>query len=279
MANVSPSHIVALLLIFSVAIGVHPAVAQQNETRIALVIGNASYPDAETPLKDPVNNARALADELRRSGFEVDVGENLTKEAMRAAFDRFYGKIKPGSTALVFFSGYGVQSDRRTYVIPVNAQIWNEADVRRDGYSLDLLLGEMNKKGAAVKIAILDASRKNPFERRFRAEASGLAPVSVPPKSAVVMYAAGPGTIARDGDRPIFVDELLKAVRTPGKIEEAFNRTMVGVSRATQGEQNPLGLLVSGRGLFVRDRRAGDARPRPCAGRGGEKPSRSAARS
>ncbi|MEA2962570.1 MAG: hypothetical protein QOI46_2668, partial [Alphaproteobacteria bacterium] len=89
MASVSPRHIVALLLILSVAMGAHPAIAQQSETRIALVIGNASYPDAEAPLKDPVNNARALTDELRRSGFEVDVGENLTKEAMRAAFDRF----------------------------------------------------------------------------------------------------------------------------------------------------------------------------------------------
>ena len=102
MASVSPRHIVALLLILSVAMGAHPALAQQSETRIALVIGNASYPDAEAPLRDPVNNARALTDELRRSGFEVDVGENLTKEAMRAAFDRFYGKIKPGSTALMF---------------------------------------------------------------------------------------------------------------------------------------------------------------------------------
>src|SRR3954466_16187040 len=110
MTSVSPRHIVALLLLLVVATGARPAIAQQSETKIALVIGNASYPDAETPLKDPVNNARALADELRRSGFEVDVGENLTKEAMRAAFDRFYGKIKPGSTALVFFSGYGVQS-------------------------------------------------------------------------------------------------------------------------------------------------------------------------
>ena len=152
MASVSPHHIVALLLLLSVAMGARPASAQQNETRVALVIGNASYPDAEAPLRDPINNARTLADELRRSGFEVDVGENLTKEAMRVAFDRFYGKIKPGSTALVFFSGYGIQSDRQTYVIPVNAQIWTEADVRRDGYSLDLVLGEMNNKGAAIKI-------------------------------------------------------------------------------------------------------------------------------
>src|SRR6185436_336705 len=116
MASVSPRHIAALLLLLSLVMGAHPARAQQNETRIALVIGNASYPDAESPLRDPVNNTRALTDELRRSGFEVDVGENLTKEGMRAAFDRFYGKIKPGSTALVFFSGHGIQSDRQTYV-------------------------------------------------------------------------------------------------------------------------------------------------------------------
>src|SRR3954467_5149404 len=225
MAYMTPRLI--LFALWTCLAGILPVSAQQSDTRVALLIGNAAYPDAEAPLRDPVNNVRSLADELRRTGFDVDVGENLTKEAMRAAFDRFYGKIKPGSTALFFFSGYGIQSDRQTFVIPVNAQIWTEADVRRDGYSLDLLLGEMNKKGAAVKIAILDASRRNPYERRFRAVAGGLAPTSVP-KSTVVMYAAAPGAVARDGDRPVFVDELLKAMRAPGKIEEAFNRTMVG---------------------------------------------------
>jgi uncharacterized caspase-like protein len=210
---------------------------------------------------------------------EFGLRRNLTNEAMRAAFDRFYGKIKSGSTALVFFSGYDIQSDRQTYIIPVNAQIWTEADVRRDGYSLDLLLGKMNKKDAAVKIAILDASRRNPFERRFRAEARGLAPISVPPKSAVVMYAAGPGTIARDGDRPIFVDELLEAIRAPGKIEEAFNRTMVEVSRATQREQIPWFSSSLVEHFFFHDRRAADARTRPQVDRGGEEYSRSAARS
>ena len=219
-------------------LAVLPVSAQQSDTRVALLIGNAAYPDAEAPLRDPVNNVRSLADELRRTGFDVDIGENLTKEAMRAAIDRFYGKIKPGSTALLFFSGYGIQSDRQTYVIPVNAQIWTEADVRRDGYSFDLLLAEMNKRGAGVKIAILDASRRNPFERRFRAVAGGLAPVIVP-KGTIVMYAAAPGAVARDGDRPIFISELIKEIRGPGRIEEAFNRTLVAVSRSSQGEQVP----------------------------------------
>ena len=54
-------------------------------------------------------------------GFTVDIGENLTGDAMRRAFDRLYGKIKPGTVALIFYSGFGVQSGRQSYLIPVDA--------------------------------------------------------------------------------------------------------------------------------------------------------------
>ena len=275
MAYMNPRLI--LLALWTCLAGILPVSAQQSDTRVALLIGNAAYPDAEAPLRDPVNNVRSLADELRRTGFDVDIGENLTKEAMRAAIDRFYGKIKPGSTALLFFSGYGIQSDRQTYVIPVNAQIWTEADVRRDGYSFDLLLAEMNKRGAGVKIAILDASRRNPFERRFRAVAGGLAPVIVP-KGTVVMYAAAPGAVARDGDRPIFISELIKEIRGPGRIEEAFNRTLVGGVAFVPGRAGPMVFLFAGRGFLVRDGRARGPRPGAARGRGREKACDSAAR-
>jgi hypothetical protein len=240
MAYCNPRLIVVFFIVLCLlaGAGLHPAFAQQSDARVALLIGNSAYPDAEAPLRDPVNNARNLADELRRNGFEVEIGENLTKDAMRAAIDRFYGKIKSGSTALFFFSGFGVQSDRQTYMIPTNAQVWTEPDVRRDGYSLETLLSEMNSKGARVKIAILDAARRNPFERRFRPVAGGLSPVAVP-KGTVVMYAAAPGAVTRDGDRPVFTSELIKEIRGPGRIEEAFNRTLIGVSRATNGEQVP----------------------------------------
>jgi uncharacterized caspase-like protein len=225
-------------LILLAAIGTFRISAQQSEARVALLIGNATYADAETPLRDSITHARALADELKRSRFEVDVAENLTKEATRNAIDRFYGKIKPGSVALFFFSGYGIQSDRQTYIIPVSAQIWTEADVRRDGYSLDTILAEMNSKGAKVKIAIVDASRRNPYERRFRAVAAGLAPATAP-RGTAVMYAAAPGSVIRDSDRQFFVPELIKEIGRPGKIEEAFNRTLVAVSRESRGEQAP----------------------------------------
>lgn len=102
--------------------------------RYALVIGNAKYPDAEAPLKEPLNDAREMAQELKRDGFNVDLAENLTGDGMRHAFDRLYGRIKPGSIVLIFFSGFGVQSSRQSYMIPIDAQIWTEADVRRDGF-------------------------------------------------------------------------------------------------------------------------------------------------
>ena len=157
-----------VILALSVAPIAGPAAADSRADRFALVIGNAKYPDAEAPLKEPINDARDVADELKRDGFNVDIGENLNGEAMRRAFDRLYGRIKPGSIALVFFSGFGVQSNRQSYMIPVDAQIWTEADVRRDGFSLETVLGEINSRGAGVKIALIDASRRNPFERRFR---------------------------------------------------------------------------------------------------------------
>ena len=157
--------------------------------RFALVIGNAKYPDAEAPLKEPINDARDVADELKRDGFSVEVGENLTGDAMRRAFDKLYGRIKPGSVALIFFSGFGVQSGRQSYMIPVDAQIWTEPDVRRDGFSLETVLGEINSRGAGVKIALIDASRRNPFERRFRSFSAGLAPV-IAPNGTLVMYSA-----------------------------------------------------------------------------------------
>lgn len=209
--------------------------------RYALVIGNARYPDADTPLKQPINDARDIAAELKREGFNVDIGENLTGDAMRRAFDRLYAKLKPGSVTLIFFSGFGVQAGRQSYMIPVDAQIWTEQDVRRDGLSLETVLGEINNRGVGVKIALIDASRRNPYERRFRSFSAGLAPV-IAPNGTLLMYSAALSSVTSDdgGDHSLFVQELLKQIRTPGVMaEEALNRARVDVTRGSRSEQVP----------------------------------------
>lgn len=228
-----------LLLLLVSLVPTGPSLAAGD--RFALVIGNAKYPDADTPLKEPINDARDVADELKRDGFSVEIGENLTGDGMRRAFDKLYGKIKPGSVALVFFSGFGIQSARQSYLLPVDAQIWTESDVRRDGFSLETVLGELNTRGAGVKIALIDASRRNPFERRFRSFSAGLTPV-IAPNGTLVMYSAALASVISDagGDHSLFVQELLKEIRVPDLMaEETLNRTKMGVTRASRGEQVP----------------------------------------
>ena len=232
---------IRLALLVILILSVAPIVPSFAAERYALVIGNAKYPDADAPLKEPINDARDIADELKRDGFSVEVGENLTGEAMRRAFDKLYARIKPGSVALIFFSGFGVQSSRQSYMIPVDAQIWTEPDVRRDGLSLETVLGEINNRGAGVKIALIDASRRNPFERRFRSFSAGLAPV-IAPNGTLVMYSAALSSVISDngGDHSLFVQELLKEIRVPDLMaEETLNRTRVGVTRASQQQQVP----------------------------------------
>jgi lipoprotein NlpI len=230
-----------LIAVFALSIApIFPPAALAAD-RFALVIGNAKYPDADAPLKEPINDAREIADELKRDGFTVEVGENLTGDGMRKAFERLYGHVKPGSVALIFFSGFGVQSNRQSYMIPVDAQIWTEPDVRRDGFSLETVLSEINNRGAGVKIALVDASRRNPWERRFRSFSAGLAPV-VAPNGTLVMYSAALSSVIPDngGDHSLFVQELLKEIRVPDLMaEETLNRTRVGVTRASRSEQVP----------------------------------------
>ena len=124
--------------------------AERAGPRLALLIGISSYPEADAPLIAPKNDARVLAGELKRIGFEVEVAEDLSKGGLYWAIENFKKRIKPGSTALFFFSGYGLQANRQTYLIPADAQIWREADVARDGTNLETVLADMNGQGAAV---------------------------------------------------------------------------------------------------------------------------------
>ena len=160
---------------------------------------------------------------------------------MQRAIDTFMGKIRTGSAALFYFNGYGIQAGRQTYLVPVNAQLWTEADVRRDGISIDTVLAEMQRKGAKVKIVILDAARRNPFERRFRSSAAGLAALDAP-DGTLAIFSAAPGRVINEstGTNSLFVGELIKELRSPNlTAEEVFNRARIGVSRASNSEQIP----------------------------------------
>jgi len=211
----------------------------QSAHSVALVIGNAKYSEDEAPSRQAVDDAGAITAEMRAHGFDVTLGEDLTKQGMLDAFLNFANKVEPGVTALFFFSGYGIQSEGRNYLIPVNAEIWREPDVARDGVPIDPLLDELDARGAAIKLVVIDASRHNPFERRFRGASIGLAPIKAP-KGTLLIYSAAPGQVIHDDDARLFVGELINQMRLGGaSVEDAFNRTRMMVVRASHYELVP----------------------------------------
>jgi uncharacterized caspase-like protein len=141
---------------------------------------------------------------------------------------------------MLFFGGYGVQAGRESYMLPVDAVIWKESDVRRQGVSIDGVLDMMKEQGAKAKLAVVDASRRNPYERRFRSYSHGLAPISAP-DNALILSSASPGKVADDGkgEHSVLVSELLNNLNAQGSAESAFNKTRVAISRASEGDQVP----------------------------------------
>src|SRR5260221_1399916 len=136
--------------------------AVKKASRVALVIGNGHYPDADATLTQPINDARALTSALRGNGFDVDVVEDASRDDMSRAITRLKSKIKPDSVVMLFFGGYGVQVGRESYMIPVDAAIWKESDVRRHGFSIEAVLDVMKEQGARAQLVVGDASRRKP---------------------------------------------------------------------------------------------------------------------
>jgi uncharacterized caspase-like protein len=223
------------------AVGTERVETAKNGARLALVIGNGRYPDANAPLSQPINDARSLTGALRRDGFDVDVVEDANKDDMARAVERLKAKVTPDSVVMLFFGGYAIQAGRESYMIPVDAKIWKEADVRRDGVSIEQVLDVMKAQGARAKLVVIDASRRNPYERRFRAFSHGLAPISTP-SNALILSSATPGKVVDDsqGQNSVLVAELLNNLDgKPAGAEAVFNKTRVAISRASEGEQVP----------------------------------------
>lgn len=231
---------VARALVLLVAFGSAAALAADQQ-RVALVIGNAEYPDLSAPLDVALRNARAVADQLENAGFEVTVGENLNKESLRQSLQSFYEKIEPGAIVVFFYSGYAIQAARQNFIIPLDANIWTETDVRREGASIEAILTAIRHRDASTRVLVLDASRRNPFERRFRSYSAGLGAIETPANT-IIMSAASPGKVIGDAepDNSLFIDELLKQTSTPRvQLADIFNKTREEVSRATKGGQVP----------------------------------------
>ena len=217
-----------------------PSTSTPPRPRRALVMGNAAY--AEAPLRNPLNDAQALADLLRRLGVEVLLYQNADKPTMEQAVDRFTRGVPRGSAGLFFFSGHGVQIDGINYLVPIGARLEAASDVKYHAVAADWVLARMDESGMDVKLLFLDACRNNPLGRGWtRALSRGLA-VMETSQGALIAYATSPGKTASDGTgrNSPFTAQLLRELGTPGRdIEVALKAVRAGVQQLTKGEQIP----------------------------------------
>ena len=217
-----------------------PARAQApGEHRVALVVGNAAY--TSSPLRNPVNDARAMRDKLKRMGFEVVYFENLQVKQVGSALREFRNAIRPGSVALFFYAGHGLQVRGENYLPTVDAELGSEEDVPYQSLSLSAVLNTMEDSKAGVNLVLLDACRNNPYARNFRSQPQGLARIQAP-SGTLIHYATRPGSVAEDGGgrHGTYTEALLAQIDEKGvPIETSLKRVTIRVREATKGKQEP----------------------------------------
>jgi len=207
--------------------------------RSALVIGNSRYKDA--PLRNPANDAGAIADHLKKLGFNVLSQLDGGKTAMENAI-RGYGEqlARSKGVGLFYFAGHGLQVGWRNFLVPVDADLDRVDDIPRQTVDLAALLGGIGKAGNPMNIVILDACRDNPFGGDLKS-GKGLSQMDAP-IGTLLAYATAPGNVASDGSgsNGLYTENLLREIRTPeAKIEDVFKRVRLAVRRASLGQQVP----------------------------------------
>jgi hypothetical protein len=222
-----------------------------GDRRIALIIGNSVYLDA--PLKNPVNDADAMARVLRETGFDVTLIKNADRRRMFASIKEFGRKLKKSDVGLFYYAGHGVQVDSANYLLPVDLKgkdLQDSDDLRHNAFPLNELMDHM-RDASTNNIIILDACRDNPFLAKLNRSASrGLAKITTP-SSTSILYSTDPGNTASDGasgDNGVFTNRLVESIMKDGlELVDVMREVAVNVSRDTNGAQRPVfdGVLSS----------------------------------
>lgn len=214
------------------------------DSRVALVVGNSGYVNV-SPLGNPANDARLMADTLHALGFTL-VGGGAQIDLDKAGLDRmvraFGSQLQGADVGLFYYAGHGVQVRGANYLVPIDANPTREADVDFQMLDANLVLRQMEGAGTRLNLVVLDACRNNPFGGRgLRATSTGLAQMQAP-EGTLISFATQPGNVALDGEggNSPYTRALAQTIQRPGLgIFDAFNEVGLAVKRATGGSQQP----------------------------------------
>jgi len=215
--------------------------ADKSPNRTALIIGNDDY--KFSPLKNPVNDAKDMAEALSALQFKIIKCINCNEAQIRESVRKFDNALREShGCGVVYYAGHGVQVRGENYLIPVGVDLLREYEVMDNCVSLSSILGSLETAQNRLNIVILDACRNNPFQSSFRSASKGLAKVDAP-IGTLVAYATGPGSVAKDGEADangLYTSTLLKYIQIEGlPVEEVFKRTRKEVMQKTNNQQIP----------------------------------------
>lgn len=209
----------------------------QGERRTALVIGNGSYKNA--PLANPVRDARLIAEALLAARFRVIRLENASRETMLKAIAEFGDEIDLGGVGVFYYAGHGVQVRGENYLMPVDAKIDREEEIRTRSVNAQEILDRMAAAKNGLNLVFLDACRNDPYPRASRGAAPGLARMDAA-LGTLVSFATAPGSVAEDGGsaNSPYSQHLAAAMHEPGlRIEDVLKRVRSRVREDTHGRQ------------------------------------------
>lgn len=233
---------IAILLALTVTIAALSEKAYA-EPRLALVVGNGAYTTV-TPLDNPVNDASLMADALRKVGFEVTLVTDSSQNEMITAISQFGSKLRAAgedATGLFYYAGHGVQSFGANFLLPVDIELQDAADLSLVGVPAQAVLRQMFSARNRTNIVILDACRNNPFVSIPDLSDNGLAEMKAP-RGTFLSYSTAPGDIALDGigGNSPFTEALARHMPTPGMpVETLFKAVRVDVLKETGNQQTP----------------------------------------
>jgi hypothetical protein len=208
--------------------------------KIALVFGNGNY--RESPLRNPVNDAKAIGDALKAAGFAVNSKLDVTRAEMAVALQAYIDELKARQcVGLFYYAGHGIQLAWRNYMLPVDARVATVEDVEKQGIDVGGLLQGLTKAANPMNVIILDACRDNPFGGLKGASQRGLAQMDAPP-STLLAFATSPGNVASDGEgaNGLYTEHLVNELKVPeARVEDVFKRVRLAVRRKSNGQQIP----------------------------------------
>ena len=206
---------------------------------MALVIGNSNYKNS--PLKNPVNDARDMAAKLRGLGFTVIERNNLVVKQIGSTLREFRSKLTPGSVALVYYAGHGLQIKGDNYFPTVDADITGEEDVPNQSLAMRQIMDVLGDAKTRLNLVFLDACRDNPYSRSFRSASKGLSKENAP-SGTLISFATRPGSVAADGvgRNGLYTGALLEAMNNKGQpIEQVLKRVVTSVKAESKNLQEP----------------------------------------